>query len=106
MTHRLLARYTLKCIPARPSLQAFYVKDHDMPYRRLFVINVETINLLTQIPNRFYVIKEQPETMITTVYLFSFLGSALSPAISACVEYQNIIQRLKRLVYKDYVLKL
>ena len=46
-----------------------------MPYRRLLVINVEIINLLTQIPNRFYVIKELPETMITTIYLFSFLGS-------------------------------
>ena len=74
-----------------------------MPYRRLLVINVETINLLTQIPNRFYVIKELPETMITTIYLFSFLGSVRSPAISACVTYRNIIQRLKLLLYKDYV---
>lgn len=39
--------------------------------------------------------------MITTIYLFSFLGSALSPAISACVEYKVIVQRPKALVYKD-----
>ena len=72
-----------------------------MPYRRLFVINDETINLLTQTFNRFYATKRLPETMVTTIYLFSFLGSALSPAISACVEYKHIVQRLQSLLYKD-----
>ncbi len=51
----------------------------------------------------FYASNELSETSGYNPCLFCFLGSVLSPAISACVEYLSIVQRLKPLLYKDCV---
>ena len=40
--------------------------------------------------------------MAITTYLFSFLGSVHSPAISACVTYDFIVQRLQTLLCKSF----